>query len=65
MLGDTGANPLGAAVVLAAAQTLTSPGRWVALGVVAGLVLLSERVSFSSVIDTTPVLRAVDRWGRS
>lgn len=65
MLGDTGANPLGAAVGLAAAQTLTSPGRWVALGVVAGLVLLSERVSFSSVIDTTPVLRAVDRWGRS
>lgn len=64
MLGDTGANPLGAAVGLAAAQALGPRGRAVALVAVAALVLASERVSFSRVIDATPVLRAVDRWGR-
>lgn len=64
MLGDTGANPLGAAVGLAAAQALGPRGRLAALAGVAGLVLLSERVSFSRVIDATPALRALDRWGR-
>jgi hypothetical protein len=64
MLGDTGANPLGAAVGLAAAQALGPRGRAAALAVVAGLILVSERVSFSRVIDDTPVLRALDRWGR-
>lgn len=64
MLGDTGANPLGAAVGLAAAQALPPAGRWAALAVVAGLVLASERVSFTRVIEATPVLRELDRWGR-
>lgn len=64
MLGDTGANPLGAAVGLAAAQALPPTGRWVALAVVAGLVLASEKVSFTRVIESTPVLRELDRWGR-
>lgn len=64
MLGDTGANPLGAAVATAAAQELSARGRWTALAVVAGLTLLSERVSFTSVIESTPVLRELDRWGR-
>lgn len=64
MLGDTGANPLGAAVGLAATQALGPRGRLVGLGVVAGLTLLSERVSFTQVIGSTPVLRELDRWGR-
>ena len=64
MLGDTGANPLGAAVGLAAAQSLGPRGRLLALTAVAGLVLASEKVSFSRVIDQAPVLRALDRWGR-
>ncbi|AXH95065.1 hypothetical protein [Ornithinimicrobium avium] len=64
MLGDTGANPLGAAVGLAATQVLGPRGRLAALAVVAGLTLLSERVSFSRVIGSTPVLRDLDRWGR-
>lgn len=64
MLGDTGANPLGAAVGLAAAQALPPAGRWAALAVVAGLVLASEKVSFTRVIESTPVLRELDRWGR-
>lgn len=64
MLGDTGANPLGAAVGVAAAHRLGPRGRWAALAVLTGLTLASERVSFTRVIDSTPVLRALDRWGR-
>ncbi|GAA1182141.1 hypothetical protein GCM10009584_25320 [Ornithinimicrobium humiphilum] len=64
MLGDTGANPLGAAVGVAAARALGTRGRWAALAVVTALTLASERVSFSQVIDSTPVLRRLDRWGR-
>lgn len=64
MLGDTGANPLGAVVGVAAAQTLGPRGRWAALAGVSALTLLSERVSFSTVIDSSPVLRQLDRWGR-
>lgn len=64
MLGDTGANPLGAATGMAVAQTLGSRGRWLALGAVTGLTLASEVVSFTRVIESTPVLRELDRWGR-
>lgn len=64
MLGDTGANPLGAAVGLATAQTLGPRGRLAALAAVTGLVLASERVSFSAVIDRHPLLRRLDAWGR-
>lgn len=64
MLGDTGANPLGAAIGAAAAHRLGAGGRWTALAVLTGLTLLSERVSFSRVIDSVPVLRELDRWGR-
>lgn len=64
MLGDTGANPLGAAVGVAAAQTLSDGARWATLAGVAGLVLVSERISFTQVIESTPGLRELDRWGR-
>lgn len=65
MLGDTGANPLGSAVGLAAAQALGPRGRALALGGVSALILASERVSFSAVIDGNAFLRRIDRWGRS
>lgn len=64
MLGDTGANALGAAVGAVAARRLSPGGRWVAFAGVAALTLLSERVSFTGVIEATPVLRELDRWGR-
>ncbi len=64
MLGDTGANALGAALGAAAAQALPPGGRWACLAGVAGLTLLSERVSFTRVIEATPALRELDAWGR-
>lgn len=65
MLGDTGANPLGAlvgtAVIAAAAGTRT---RLAILAGLAGLTVASERVSFTEVITRTPILRDLDQWGR-
>jgi UDP-N-acetylmuramyl pentapeptide phosphotransferase/UDP-N-acetylglucosamine-1-phosphate transferase len=63
MLGDAGANALGAVV-----GTLLLAGPvWLLLGALAVLLALqalSERVSFSRVIDGNRVLRAADRFGR-
>lgn len=64
MMGDCGANALGAGVATSAAAVLPRPARVVALVAVVALNLASERVSFSSVIDRTPVLSRLDRWGR-
>lgn len=64
MLGDAGANILGAAVGTAAARTLPVPARLALLSAVVALTLASEKVSFSAVIDATPALRAVDQLGR-
>ena len=64
MLGDAGANALGAALGVAAVVRAPRPLRVALLGGVAGLILASERTSFSGVIDRVPVLRRLDRWGR-
>ncbi|MGI4893982.1 MAG: hypothetical protein ACRYF3_02595, partial [Janthinobacterium lividum] len=47
MLGDTGANALGALLGVAALARWRRPGRAAALAVVLGLTLASERISFS------------------
>jgi UDP-GlcNAc:undecaprenyl-phosphate GlcNAc-1-phosphate transferase len=63
MLGDAGANALGAVVgtlFLAGPMWLL----WVAAAVLVALQLASERVSFSRVIEGNRVLRAADRLGR-
>lgn len=64
MLGDAGANVLGAAVGGAAARLLPAPAKISLLAGVVALTLASEKVSFSAVIDSTPPLRALDRLGR-
>jgi UDP-N-acetylmuramyl pentapeptide phosphotransferase/UDP-N-acetylglucosamine-1-phosphate transferase len=64
MLGDGGANALGALVGARLALGLPRPLRVAALAGVVGLTLASERVSFSQVIERTPWLRAVDELGR-
>jgi UDP-GlcNAc:undecaprenyl-phosphate/decaprenyl-phosphate GlcNAc-1-phosphate transferase len=64
MLGDAGANPLGALCGLAALAAVPGgTGRWLLVAVLVGLNLLSEVVSFSSIIDRTPPLRWLDRAG--
>jgi UDP-N-acetylmuramyl pentapeptide phosphotransferase/UDP-N-acetylglucosamine-1-phosphate transferase len=63
MLGDAGANALGAVVgtlFLAGPMWLV----WAAAIVLVALQLASERVSFSRVIEGNRVLRAADRLGR-
>ncbi|WP_246465218.1 hypothetical protein [Ruania alkalisoli] len=64
MLGDTGANALGALLGSAAAAHPRPEVRFAALGAVVMLILASEKVSFSAAIAKTPVLRAIDGWGR-
>ncbi len=65
MLGDCGANALGAAVATAAAQSLSRPFRLLAFGAVAALNVASERVSFTDVIERTPLLHRLDQLGRA
>jgi UDP-GlcNAc:undecaprenyl-phosphate/decaprenyl-phosphate GlcNAc-1-phosphate transferase len=64
MLGDAGANVLGAALGLGVVLACAPITRTVVLVVVALLNLASERVSFSRVIGAVPPLRAADRFGR-
>lgn len=65
MLGDAGANPLGALLGLALHQRCGPRGRVIVLLVVVAATLASERVSFTRVIEGSPVLRELDRWGRT
>jgi hypothetical protein len=64
MLGDSGANMLGAVLGAGAVLTLGLPGRVALLAVLAGLTLASERWSFSSAIERFAPLRWLDRLGR-
>ena len=64
MLGDCGANALGAAVGTAAVLALSRRFRLLAFVLVAALNLVSERVSFTAVIERTPLLRELDQLGR-
>lgn len=64
MLGDAGANPLGAAVALGVVLTTSTTVQLVVLLVLVGLNGAGERTSFSAIIARTPVLRALDQAGR-
>lgn len=64
MLGDTGANALGALLGVTALARWGRPGRTAALAGVVALTLASERISFSRVIEANPLLRELDRLGR-
>jgi UDP-N-acetylmuramyl pentapeptide phosphotransferase/UDP-N-acetylglucosamine-1-phosphate transferase len=64
MLGDAGANALGALLGVALAARTGTTGRAVALAVLAGLTAASEKVSFTKVIQDTPWLRDLDELGR-
>ncbi|MEV4624307.1 hypothetical protein AB0J74_37065 [Asanoa sp. NPDC049573] len=64
MLGDAGANAFGALLGVALAARTGPAGRAALLAGLAGLTAASERVSFTQVIQRTPVLRELDALGR-
>jgi UDP-GlcNAc:undecaprenyl-phosphate/decaprenyl-phosphate GlcNAc-1-phosphate transferase len=64
MLGDTGANLLGALAGLWLVLTLSSTGQLVALVLLASITLYGELRSISSLIERTPLLRQLDSLGR-
>jgi hypothetical protein len=64
MLGDAGANALGAMLGLSSVSRLTGRGRWLAIGVLAGLTVLGERRSLGAMIESAPALSWLDRLGR-
>ncbi len=63
MLGDCGANALGA-MLGAAAAGLPRPARIALLAGITALTAASEKVSFTKVIERTPALRWLDTLGR-
>jgi hypothetical protein len=64
MLGDAGANALGALLGAAGATTLSRRGQVAALIAIVGLTAASEFVSFSQLIERTGPLRWLDQLGR-
>ena len=64
MLGDTGANLLGALAGLWLVLTLSGTGQLIALGLLAAITLYGELRSISGFIERTPGLRALDSFGR-
>ncbi len=64
MLGDAGANVVGAVLGIGVVLTASPSVRNAVLVAVVVLNGLSEKVSYSRVIASTPPLRAIDRLGR-
>jgi hypothetical protein len=64
MLGDSGANALGAMLGLSSVSKLTGRGCWAAIGALAGLTILGETRSLGELIEHAPVLREIDALGR-
>ncbi|GIM96338.1 hypothetical protein [Paractinoplanes toevensis] len=64
MLGDAGANALGALLGVALTARTGTAGRFAALAGLAALTAASEKVSFTKVINDTPWLRRLDELGR-
>ncbi len=64
MLGDTGANLLGALAGLWLVLTLSTAGQLVALALLAAITVYGELRSISGLIERTPVLRQLDSLGR-
>ena len=63
MLGDAGANPLGAVLGVGACLTVGVSARIAVLAVLVALNAVSEVLSFSRIIDRVAVLRWADRLG--
>jgi hypothetical protein len=64
MLGDCGANALGALLGVALSARFGLVGRAALLGGLVALTAASEKISFTTVIERSPPLRTLDRLGR-
>lgn len=64
MLGDTGANALGALLGCESVARISRTRRWGAIVALAGLTFLGERRSLGALIERTPVLSGLDALGR-
>jgi UDP-GlcNAc:undecaprenyl-phosphate/decaprenyl-phosphate GlcNAc-1-phosphate transferase len=64
MLGDTGANLLGALAGLWLVLTLSGTGQLVALVLLLAITLYGELRSINALVERTSVLRQLDAWGR-
>jgi glucosyl-3-phosphoglycerate synthase len=64
MLGDAGANALGALLGFGSVSKLTARGQLFAIAALAGLTVAGEARSLGELIERTPVLSRLDRLGR-
>jgi UDP-GlcNAc:undecaprenyl-phosphate/decaprenyl-phosphate GlcNAc-1-phosphate transferase len=64
MLGDTGANLLGALAGLWLVLALSGVGQAIALALLLALTIYGELRSISAFVERTPGLRQLDSWGR-
>jgi hypothetical protein len=64
MVGDAGANAMGALLGVALASRTGTAGRFAAFAALAALTAASEKVSYTKVIHDTPWLRRLDELGR-
>lgn len=64
MLGDTGANLIGAVAGVAMLQVLGDPGRAIALALLAAVTVYGEFRSIGAAVERLPLLRRLDSLGR-
>jgi UDP-N-acetylmuramyl pentapeptide phosphotransferase/UDP-N-acetylglucosamine-1-phosphate transferase len=64
MLGDTGANLLGALAGLWMVLTLSQTGQLIALALLVIVTVYGELRSISELVSRVPLLRGLDSWGR-
>jgi UDP-GlcNAc:undecaprenyl-phosphate/decaprenyl-phosphate GlcNAc-1-phosphate transferase len=64
MLGDTGANLLGALAGLWLVLVLSGTGQLIALALLLAVTVYGELRSISDIVERTPGLRELDSWGR-
>jgi len=64
MLGDGGSNALGAVLGFSSVEKITGWRRWSAIGALSLLTVVGERRSLGTLIESTPILRDLDRAGR-
>ncbi len=64
MLGDTGANLLGALAGLWLVLTLSNIGQLTALAILLAVTVYGELRSITTLVERLPLLRQLDSWGR-